>query len=102
MSTRDCLEHISPIPAAGPATARQTKTMRSEPAPRPARELHPAGLQVVDMQDFRFLINPDICGQHRIRLVTIVNSAIPNKVGFLPDLGYGLRNLAVCVVYRGT
>jgi hypothetical protein len=73
-------------------------TLRGPSSSSPRPELHPAGLQVVDMKDFRFLINPDICGQHPIRLVTIVNSAIPNKVGFLPDLGYGLRNLAVCVV----
>ena len=44
-------------------------------------DLHPPGLQVVDIKDFQFLINNNICNQTQISLVTIVSSAIPHKVG---------------------
>ena len=44
-------------------------------------DLHPRDLQVVDIKDFQFLINNNICNHTQISLVTIVSSAIPHKVG---------------------
>ena len=44
-------------------------------------DLHPPDLQVVDIKDFKFLINNDICNQTKISLVTIVSSSIPHQVG---------------------
>ena len=39
-------------------------------------DLHPPDLQVVDIKDFQFLINNNICNQTQISLVTIVSSAL--------------------------
>jgi hypothetical protein len=44
------------------------------------RDLHPAGLQLVDMVNFRFVLNHDICGGRNVALLTMVKSSIPNKV----------------------
>ena len=46
----------------------------------PPRNLHPPGLQVVDLKNFSFLINSDICGRGPVAIVTIVSSAMANKV----------------------
>ena len=51
------------------------------PWTRSPPDLHPPDLQVVDIKDFKFLINNNICNQTQISLVTIVSSAIPHKVG---------------------
>ena len=47
----------------------------------PPKDLHPPGLQVVDLKSFSFLINSDICGRGPVAILTIVSSALTNKVG---------------------
>ena len=42
--------------------------------------LHPPGLQVLDLKDFIFHINSDICGNEYVSVMTIISSALPNKV----------------------
>ena len=46
----------------------------------PPKDLHPPGLQVVDLKSFSFLINKDICGRGPVAILTIVSSALANKV----------------------
>ena len=46
----------------------------------PPKDLHPPGLQVVDLKSFSFLINSDICGRGPVSILTIVSSALTNKV----------------------
>ena len=41
-----------------------------------------SALQVVDLKDFKFLINNHICNQSQISLVTIISSAINHEVGY--------------------
>ena len=42
--------------------------------------LHPPGLQVFDLKDFIFHINSDICGKESVSVMTIISSALTNKV----------------------
>ena len=44
------------------------------------RDLHPAGLRVMDISNFSFIINNDICGESLISLVTLVSSGVGHKV----------------------
>lgn len=41
--------------------------------------LHPLHLQVIDIENFSFVINNDICNQTEIALVTMVHTAVPNQ-----------------------
>ena len=51
----------------------------------PPKDLNPPGLQVVDLKSFSFLINNDICGRGPVAIVTIVSSALTNKVREAPQ-----------------
>lgn len=43
------------------------------------KDLHPSGLQVVDMKNFSFKIHTDICGHVPVSIMTLVSSALRNK-----------------------
>ncbi|XP_023337865.1 beta-1,3-galactosyltransferase 2 isoform X2 [Eurytemora carolleeae] len=50
----------------------------SENVPHVHENLHPSNLTLINIKNFRFLINQDICNISQIEMVTIVASAVEN------------------------
>ena len=38
---------------------------------------------IIDLKDFKFLLNDDICNEDKIGIITIVSSAFENKAGII-------------------